>query len=252
MAESFAAALRAELDAVVGRYEALVRALAEIGGREVEALKAEVQRAAAENERLRGEVSAREAEAARQEARAAAAEKRVEELTAELARVKETAGALERAAQEAQATTLAYEEQFAAERRFVEACRDVAGSLLGEAIVSVAGRALDATSATFAVLKGKGLESTLTAVFKERGRSSAQAPLLERERAALPALAAAAGCELITPLAGTRFSASTMEKGGTVSDPAEEGNVVSCAMPGLRRAGTDGALVFPRVVVATG
>jgi len=252
MSESFAAALRAELDAVVGRYEALVRALAEVGGRETDALRAEVARLSADAERLRAEVITRDAEAARQEARATAAEKRADDLAAELARAKEAAGELTRAAQQAQAATQAYEEQFAAERRFVEACGDVGGSLLGEAITAVVGRAVDATSATFAALKGKGLEVTLATVFKERGRSSAQAPLLERERVALPALASAAGCELITPPAGTRFSATAMEKGGAVSDPAEEGNVVSCAMPGLRRAGTDGALVFPRVIVATG
>jgi hypothetical protein len=78
------------------------------------------------------------------------------------------------------------------------------------------------------------------------------APLLERERTALTALATIAGCEEIDPPVGTRFSATSMEKSGTLSDPAEEGNVLSCALPGLRRAGTEGALVFPRVVVATG
>lgn len=252
MSESFASALRAELDAVVGRYEALVRALAEVGARDVETLRAEVSRLSAESERLRGELRAREDEAARQEARAIAAENRAAALEEELSRAKAAAGELERVAQAAEASKLAYEEQFTAERSFVEAARELGGSLLGEAIVTVVGRALDATSATFALLKGKGLEATLTAALKERGRSSSQAPLLERERAALPALAAAAGCELITPAAGVRFSAASMEKGGSVSDPAEEGNVVSCAMPGLRRVGTEGALVFPRVVVATG
>ena len=82
--------------------------------------------------------------------------------------------------------------------------------------------------------------------------SPAQAPLLEREKSALPGMAAAAGCELIAPATGTKFSPQSMEKASTVSEPAEEGNVVECAMPGLRRSGTEGALVFPRVVVATG
>ncbi|MCU0686313.1 MAG: hypothetical protein MUF34_29385, partial [Polyangiaceae bacterium] len=58
--------------------------------------------------------------------------------------------------------------------------------------------------------------------------------------------------ELIDPAPGTRFSTQTMEKAGTLADPAEEGNVTRCALPGLRLRGTDGALVFPRVVVATG
>jgi hypothetical protein len=252
MSETFAGALRAEIDAVVGRYEALVRALAEAGGRETETLRAEAARLAAENERLRADVAAQKTEAARLEEKLAAAERRAEDLARELARARETAEQQEKVAQAAQAVTQAYEEQFAAERRFVEACRDLGGSLLGEAIAAVVGRAVDATSATFAVLKGKGLEATLAAVFKERGRSAATAPLLERERAALGGLAAAAGCELIVPAAGTRFSAAAMERAGSVSEPAEEGNVVSCAMPGLRRAGTEGALVFPRVVVATG
>ncbi|APR76995.1 TolA protein [Minicystis rosea] len=252
MSESFAAALRAELDAVVGRYEALVRALAEVSGRETDTLRAEVTRLSADNERLRSEASQLRAEAARIEARALAAEKRADDLAIDLSRAREKADREAQAAQAAHAATQAYEEQFAAERRFVEACRDTAGSLLGEAVATAAGRSLDATSATFAALKSKGLEAVLAATFKERGRSTAQAPLLERERAALPALAAAAGCELIAPPTGTRFSSATMERGASVTDPAEEGNVLDVAMPGLRRAGTDGALVFPRVVVATG
>jgi hypothetical protein len=43
-----------------------------------------------------------------------------------------------------------------------------------------------------------------------------------------------------------------MDKAATASDPAEEGNVLECLLPGLRRVGTDGSLVFPRVRVATG
>lgn len=252
MSESFAGALRAELDAVVGRYEALVRAFAEVGGREVEALRAELSRAGAENERLRSELSAQRAEAERLGVRAGELSRRVEELEREIDGTRARASELERTAQAAQAATQAYEEQFAAERRFVEAAREIGGSLLGEALQTILGRALDATSPTYAALKARGLETTLSAALKERGRSSGQAPLLERERAVLGSLAAAAGCELITPAAGTRFTAAAMEKGGTVSDPAEEGNVVSCAVPGLRRAGTDGALLFPRVIVATG
>ena len=67
--ETFAAALRAELDAVVARYEALVRVLASAGGRETEALRAEAARLAAENQKLRGEADARAAELAALRAR---------------------------------------------------------------------------------------------------------------------------------------------------------------------------------------
>jgi hypothetical protein len=252
VSESFAAALRAEIDAVVGRYEALTRALAEVAGRETEALRAQLARSEADNARLRDEAGARAAEAARLGAQVAALEARVEALGGEASRARELAEQQQLAAQAAQAAQAAYEEQFAAERSFVAAARDAAGSLLGEALAAAAGRAIEASSATLAALKGKGLETTLAATFKERGRTTANAPLLPREQAALPGLAAAAGCELIAPAVGTRFSAATMERGGSVSEPAEEGNVLDVAMPGLRRAGTEGALVFPRVVVATG
>lgn len=252
MSESFAAALRAELDAVVGRYEALVRALAELGGREAESLRAEIARLSADNERWREEANRHQAEAARLAGELSDRTKRVGDLEKELAGAEERAGALSRAAKAAEAATQAYEEQFAAERRFVDGCRDLGGSLLGEALQTVVGRPIEASSSTFAALKARGLEATLAAALKERGRSSAQAPLLDREKSSLPLLAAAAGCELHSPAEGARFSAASMEKAGSVSDPAEEGNVVSTAMPGLRRAGTEGALVFPRVIVASG
>jgi hypothetical protein len=247
--ETFAGALRAELDAVVVRYEAMVRAhreaMAAAVGRDAEALRAEVTRLSAENERLRADDVERRAREATLEARATRLES---DLSAAQARIK----VLERETEAALESTLAYEEQFAPERRFVDAGRSLTGSLLGEALNSALGRELEPNSATYAALKGRGLEATLVAAVKERGRSSGQAPLLERERAALALIAAAAGCELIAPAAGTRFSAASMERAGTVSEPAEEGNVVSCAMPGCRRSGTEGALVFPRVIVASG
>jgi hypothetical protein len=242
---SFAGALRAELDAVVARYEALVRALASAGGRETEALRAEAARLAAENQKLRADADARAAELASLKTRA-------EDLARDLAEARARADRLEGVAQAAVEQTLSYEEQFTAERRFVEAARDLAGSLLGEALAAVAGQPFTPGSATYAALKARGLEATLAAAVKARGRTAGSAHLLDRERAGLQALAAVAGCELITPAAGTRFSATTMEKAGQVSEPAEEGNVVACAVPGLRRIGTEGALVFPRVVVATG
>jgi ethanolamine utilization microcompartment shell protein EutL len=245
MSETFAAALRAEIDAVVGRYEALVKALAEMSRRDTDALRADAARLVGENERLRAEAGERGAEVTLLSARVAELERALADAT--------TRGEkLERDAQAAIEATLAYEEQFAAEKKFVEACRELGGSLLGEALAGAVGRPIEATSAAYAALKAKGVEAALVTAVKDRGRSASQAPLLERERAALAGIAAAAGCELIVPPAGTRFSAASMEKAASLSDPAEEGNVVGCAMPGLRRAGTDGALVFPRVVVATG
>jgi hypothetical protein len=246
--ETFAAALRAEIDAVVGRYEALVRALGALGGREVEALRAANDRAAAlaaENQRLRAEAADRKAEVA-------ALTARVTELSGALDEARTRAERLAGEAHAALEATLSYEEQFAPEKRFLEAARDLGGSLLGEALVAAVGRPLEAGSAAYAALKSRGLEASLVAAVRDRGRSVASAPLLPRERAALVGLAAAASCDLIAPAAGTRFSAGAMEKASTVSEPAEEGNVLECAIPGLRRAGTEGALVFPRVVVATG
>ncbi len=243
--ESFSAALRAELDAVVARYEALVRALAAARGGESDALRAEAARLAGENQRL-------SSVAAEQRAAIAALEARVAGLDASLADARARADKLEGEAHAALEATLSYEEQFTGERRFVEACRDLGGTLLAEALATALGRPIEPGSATYAALKARGLESALVAAFKDRGRTASAAPLLERERNALAALAMIASCEVVVPAAGTRFSAGSMEKGSLVSSPSEEGNVVDCTMPGLRRAGTEGALVFPRVVVASG
>jgi hypothetical protein len=243
--ETFSAALRAELDAVVARYEALVRALASARGGESDTLRAEAARLAAENQRL-------SSIAAEQRAEIKALGARVAVLDRSLAEAVARADRLEGEAHAAMESTLSYEEQFTSERRFVEACKDLAGTLLAEALSTALGRPLDPGSATYAALKARGLEPALIAAFKDRGRTAAAAPLLERERTALAALAMIASCDLVVPASGTRFSAGSMEKASLVSSPAEEGNVVDCTMPGLRRAGTEGALVFPRVVVASG
>jgi hypothetical protein len=246
---TFAAALRAEIDAVVARYEALARAheetLSAFRARETEALGQELALARVERDRLRVETGEQKAEIAtlRAEVRA---------LSRDLEVAGSRASELEGAAREAGEAARALSEQFAAEDRFVTACSGLEGSLLGEALKSALGREIVPNPATYAALKGRGLEVILTLTFKERGRSIVQAPLLERERAALPGIAAAAGCELLIPAPGTRFAAGAMDKAGSVSQPAEEGNVVECLMPGGRRTGTEGALVLPRVVVATG
>ena len=243
--ETFSAALRAEIDAIVARYEALVRALASARGRETDALRAEAARLAGENQRLSAAATDHRAAVATLEARVGLLERSLEEARAR-------AQQLEGEAHAALEATLSYEEQFTGERRFVEACKDLAGTLLGEALAAAVGRPLEPGSATYAALKARGLEAALVAAFKDRGRSAASAPLLERERNALAPLATTASCDLLVPTAGTRFSAASMEKASLVSAPAEEGNVIDCTMPGLRRAGTDGALVFPKVVVASG
>lgn len=257
----FTAALRAEIDAVVARYEALATAHAEAldaaRAQEVAALRAEITA-------LKDELGRTRREAAEALARAEAAHKGELErerraladaraaMEAELAQASARLRATEAEAQAARAATNALEEQFTAERRFIEACNAIAGSLLHEAIRGALGRETTPGPATYAALKGRGVEAVLTAALKERGRRVVEAPLLENERNALKAIAAAAGCELIVPAAGTRFSASSMDKASTAPEPAEEGNVLECLMPGSRLAGTEGALVFPRVLVATG
>jgi chromosome segregation ATPase len=243
--ETFAAALRAELDAVVARYEALVRAVASVASRETEALRGEAARLAAESQRAHGEVEDKRAEVD-------ALRRRVAALEEELASARADKQRLELDARAAMDATQAYEEELTAERRFAEAAAEVSGSLLGEALAAAVGRPIDTRSATLTALKGRGVEAALVAALKERGKNVIAAPLLPRERAGLASLAKAAGAELLVPPDGARFSASSMDKASTVSDPAEEGNVIGCAMPGLRRAGTDGALLFPRVIVATG
>ena len=246
---TFAAALRAEIEAIVARYEALSRAheeaLSVLRARESDALGKELALAQVERERLRVESSEQSAEIATLRAE-------VQALSRDLESTRARAATLEGAAREAGETARALTEQFAAEDRFVTACAGLEGSLLGEALKSAVGREIAANPVTYAALKGRGLEIILTSTFKERGRSIVQAPLLEGERAALPGIAAAAGCELVIPAPGTRFAATAMDKASSVSQPAEEGNVVECLMPGARRSGTDGALVLPRVVVATG
>jgi hypothetical protein len=242
MKENFSGALRAEIEALVMRYEALVASRLEIveamGARQDDAAKAELLAVQNERDVLSREVGSLRAERDAANEKLEAAERRIAALEAEI-----RAGA---------AAASAFEEQFAQEKRFVEAAAQVGGTMLEGALELASGRKLEPGAAVYAALKAKGLEAVLLAAFKERGRSVAQAPLLEREKSLLPQLASIAGCELVAPAHGTRFSGSAMEKVATASDPAEEGNVVECLLPGLRRSGTEGSLVFPRVRVATG
>lgn len=247
--ETFAAAMKAELDAVVARYEALVRAHSEaLAAAQGAARDREMSAKSAEAAAFQSEAASLKAEVASLRAENLALSTEVASLKAENERLRaetERLGAVAAAAQ-------AIEETFSSERKFVEACAGMEGSLLMESIRGAFGRDLGASPSIYAALKGRGLDGLLTQAIKDRGRSAVHAPLLERERAALAALAAAAGCDLIVPKAGARFSSSSMDKASTASEPAEEGNVLECLIPGLRLTGTEGALVFPRVVVASG
>ncbi len=234
--ETFASAMRAELDALVARYEALVRAHAEAITAAQDAARSEVREAAhnkefailtAEAAGLRGEVTALKAEVAALKVDNERIRSDNERLTSDNERILSENKRLGEAAAEAQAL----EETFASERKFVEACAGIDGSRLMEAIRGAFGRDIGTNPATYAALKGRGLDGLLTQVIKDRGRSVVHAPLLERERAALTKLAAAAACDLIIPKGGTRFSTSAMDKASTVSEPAEEGNVVECLIP---------------------
>lgn len=242
MKEIFSVALRAEIEALVTRYEALVASRLEIaeamGARQDEAARAELSAVSGERDALSREVATLRAERDAAKEKLEEAERRIASLEAEL-----RAGA---------AAASAFEEQFAQEKRFVEAAAQASGTMLEGALELASGRKLEPGASVYAALKAKGLEAVLLSALKERGRAVAQAPLLEREKSSLPQLASIAGCELVAPAHGTRFSSSAMEKVATASDPAEEGNVVECLLPGLRRAGTEGSLVFPRVRVATG
>lgn len=224
------------------RYEAILAQRLEMAehqsSRQSEALRSELIAVQKERDALSEQISALRAERSALKA----------QLDDAIARM----GKLEEAAKADAARASALATQFATEARFVEAVSAASGTLLDGALEAALGRKLEADPAVYATLKSKGLETILVAALKERGRNVAHAPLLDREKSQLPALASTSGCELIAPLHGTRFSSSSMEKVATMSDPAEEGNVVECLLPGLRRAGTDGSLLFPKVKVATG
>jgi len=190
-----------------------------------------------------------------------AQKKQLEEQVAELSqKLSEATEALEQERQRARtASSMADElsedmkvlaDAFAKETAFVAAAAELAGTKLGRALEQALGRPLGADAATYAELKAARPDVVLTHAFKSRGRRIVTQPLGAEERAALDSLAAAAGCELIEPELGTRFSSLSMDKADTAPDPAEADNVLECLMPGLRLAGSDGSLVFPRVRVA--
>jgi hypothetical protein len=191
MKETFSAALRAEIEAIVMRYEALVSS-------RVEAAERDGATSARDDlAKLRGE---------RDELSRELATLRVqrERLSLELDTARERIASLEAEVRAGAAVASALEEQFSAEKRFVAACAEVSGTMLEGALRGAVGREIEASPALYAALKAKGLELVLVAAFKERGRTIAHAPLLERERAPLSALAGAAGGGLGAPPPGPR------------------------------------------------
>lgn len=252
-AKALEADLRGQIKAQTARADRLdadlreARALADrerAAGQEAQARLRELADEARRQADEAREEARRKIEAAREEAR-----RQIEAAKAEAQKqLAQVEGELRSAQQEAESLSGA----FASERAFLDACRGLDGSGLLDAIRSAFGAELVANPTTYAALKERRLDNVLSLALKERGRLVVAIPLQDRERAALRGLAEAAGCELIAPEHGVRFSASSMDKASTTPDPAEEGNVLECLLPGLRLAGSDGSLVFPRVLVATG
>lgn len=193
----------------------------------------------AENARLQGEIASLRATLQRE---SEAARRRDDEGREALRRLE---GQLRELGQQVQ--TL--DEQFVGERAFVDAIATAATTPLFEAVQQSLGAPVEPTPACFALLKSKKPDAVLAQAMRERGRAVVRAPLSDRERASLGALAGAAGCELIDVSVGVRFSPLVMEKALTRVDPSEEDMVLECLFPGLRIAGTDGSLLHPRVVV---
>lgn len=255
-------AMRAELDALVTRVQAQVEGhvAATAGARrgeldaleqQVTAFAARLQRSEAATAALQSELDRARAEAAERAAaheRLAAAHERA---AADLARAEAEVARLNAALRDVGARARSLDEQFVAERSYVEALTRAGGTLLFDVAQLTLGQSLEPTPACFGALKARKLDAALAAVVRERGRTVTRHPVTAAEREALGAAALAAGCELIDVPAGARFSSATMEKAGTRPEPAEEDHVLECVMPGLRLAGAAGAAVHPRVLVAT-
>jgi predicted nuclease with TOPRIM domain len=144
------------------------------------------------------------------------------------------------------------DEQFVHEKSFVVALLAAANTGIFEATQTSSGIAIEHSPQCYGAIKARKAESILALAMRERGRTVARIQLTQDERIALSAMADAAGCQLIEVQVGQRFSSATMEKTATRVEPADEDHVLECLMPGLRMAETTGAVVHPRVVVATG
>lgn len=262
IARAWTVALRAQLDAVVAQFEAQLRQhvahsnarhasdLSGLNARIAEleqslvASRAVQSQQAAELARLLGERERWTLEA-RQLQDALRAQ------TAELDRLRDELSDRDDEARALAAQVQSLDAQFAAERDFVAALSGVAGSQLFDAAQVTLGAALEPTPGCYGALKAKRMDAVLAGAMRERGRGSVRSALTDDERRALAAGAAAAGCELVEAPVGQRYSAATMDKAGERAEPADEGLVVACAMPGLRLSGSAGSLVHPRVIVGT-
>jgi len=262
-------AMRAELDALVTRFEAqLKQHVSHTAGarreeldaleQQVTAFAARLQQSEAATAALQSELDRARAEAAERAAanqQLAAANQQLasanERLAADLARAEAEVARLTASLRDVGARARSLDEQFVAERSYVEALTRAGGTLLFDVAQLTLGQSLEATPACFGALKARKLDAALAAVVRERGRTVTRHPLTAVEQEALAAAALAAGCELITVAAGQRFTSATMEKAGTRPEPAEEDHVLECVMPGVRLAGGQGAAVHPRVLVAT-
>jgi len=255
-------AMRAELDALVIRFQAQLEqhvSHAASGRREeLDAIEQQVTAFAARVQQGESSIAALQAELDRaraESAERAAANERLaattDRLAADLARAEAEVARLTTSLRDVGARARSLDEQFVAERSYVEALTRAGGTLLFDVAQLTLGQSLEATPACFGALKARKLDAALAAVVRERGRTVTRHPLTAVEQEALGAAALAAGCELIPVAAGQRFSSATMEKAGTRPEPAEEDHVLECVMPGVRLAGGHGAAVHPRVLVAT-
>ncbi len=250
------AALRAQIDAVVLQFEAQLKAhvAATTAAERRERGELEAQRDALATRLSAVTASLRGTEAERDALRSANATLYEERDTLRTSLDYEKA---ERLRLDARLAVVGAEyqrldEQFAAERSFVDAANEAAGSSLVAAIGDALGTAVEASPECFAALKAKRPDAVLAQGLRDRGRSVLRDPITAMELHALGAMSLAAGCTLVEVSVGQRYSAATMEKVSTRSEPADEGLVLECSAPGLRLAGSAGALVFPKVVVATG
>lgn len=262
IAKAWTAALRAQLDAVVAQFEAQLRqhvaytsaqSARDLAGYDARITELEQSLAAsrAVQSQQATELSRLLGERERWTLEARQLQESVRARTEELAAARRELEAREDEARALAAQVETLGAQFAAERDFVAALLGAAGTGLAEAAQGALGAALEATPGCYGLVKTRRMDAVLTAAVRERGRTAAKAELTAEERAALAKAAQAAGCELVEPPVGQRFHAAAMDKAGERAEPADEGLVVACVMPGLRLAGTAGAVVHPRVIVGT-
>lgn len=262
-------AMRVELDAVVTRFEAQLKQHVAVtsNARRDELAALEAQHASALDRANSAEarvadlsrrLAERDAELSRMKALHDEAAAEIAALHSELdtarsaltARETEAEG-LRGALRELGTKVESLDAQFASERAFVTALTASAGTLLFDVAQLALGQSLEATPACYGAIKARKADALLAAVVRERGRTVTRHALTAVEREALSRAAESAGCVLIEVSPGTRFASASMEKVATRSEPADEDHVLECPMPGLRLAESQGAVVHPKVVVAT-